>query len=323
MRSFIRRVIVLGCMIIAGPALGQAYPSRPVRMVVPFPPGGSADIVARITGQKLAELWGQQVIIDNRPGADGNIGLEIVSRAAPDGYTLVMTNNGQFTMNPHLQPRLPFRPFEDFTPISVVADTPHVLVVYAGSPFNSIAELIAAAKAKPGDLPYSSPGNGSPGHITAEWFASEAGIKMLHVPYKGGGPAAAAVASGEVLAGMVGAPAALSFLKGGRVRVLGVTGTTRFASAPEWPTIAESGVPGVNTRMWVGLFAPAGVPRAVIDKISADITGALRLPDVQQRLTAVGGEYTAGSTPEETLARLKRDFTQYLNVIRKANIRLE
>lgn len=323
MCPFIRRFIVVGCMIVAGPALGQAYPARPVRMIVPFSPGGTADIVARIAGQKLSELWEKQVIVENRPGADGNIGLEMVSKASPDGYTLVMTNNGQFAMNPHLQAKLPYRPFEDFTPIAVVADTPHVLVAYAAGPISSIGELIAAAKARPGYITYSSPGSGSPGHVTAEWFASEAGIKLLHVPYKGGGPAAAAVASGEVMTGMVGAPAALAFLKAGRVKVLGVTGTQRLASAPDWPTIAESGVPGINTRMWVGVFAPAGTPRAVIDKVSADLTRAMRLPDVQQRLVAVGGEPVAASTPEETLARLKRDFAQYQMVIQTSNIRVE
>ncbi len=323
MRSFIRRVIVLVCMIVVGPAFGQAYPTRPVRMIVPFSPGGTTDIIARIIGQKLSEVWGQQVIIDNRPGADGNIGLEIVSKASPDGYTLVTTINGQFAMNPHLQAKLPFRPFEDFTTISVFADTPHVLIAYAAGSINSIGELIAAAKAKPGHITYSSAGRGVPGHITAEWFASEAGIKLLHVPYKGGGPASAAVASGEVMAGMVGAPAALSFLKAGRVKVLGVTGTQRLAFAPDWPTIAESGVPGINSTMWVGVFAPAGVPRAVIDKVSADLTRAMRLPDVQQRLVAVGANPVAASTPEEALARLKRDFTQYQKVIQKANIRLE
>lgn len=323
MHWFFRKVVLFGCLIAAGSAAGQAYPTRPVRLIVPFSPGGSADIVARIVGLKLSEVWSQQVIVDNRAGADGIIGTEVVARAAPDGYTLLVTNNGQFAMVPHLQPKLPFRPFDDFTPAAILADTPHVLVVFAGSSINTVGELISLARSKPGEVPYSSPGSGNPGHIAAEWFASESGIRMLHVPYKGGGPAAAAVASGEVMVGMVGAPAALSFMKAGRVKVLGVSGTKRLASAPEWPTLAESGLPGINSAMWIGLFAPAGVPRAVIAKLGADIGTAMRAPDIRQRFAAVGGESVSGSTPEDTLARLKRDFLQYQSVIQKANIRLQ
>lgn len=322
MSSSIRSVIVLACMIIVGPVLGQGYPTRPVRIIVPFAPGGVADVAARLTGQKLSDVWGQQVIIENRPGAAGIIGIESASKAAPDGYTLLMATNGEFAMNPHLYAKLPYRPIEDFVPISIVMDTPFILAANAAGSISSIRELIAAAKPKPGQVPYSSAGNGGIGHVIGEWFAAEAGIKLLHVPYKGGAPAAAAIVSGEVPVGMVAVSPALPFLKSGKIKVLGVTSAKRVAFAPDWPTVAESGVPGFNATIWAGVFAPAGTPRPVIDKISADIMRAMRSPDIQQRLAAIGGE-AVGTTPEETLARIKQDSARFSKVIQQANIRLE
>ena len=245
---------LLAALLLSGTAAAQDYPSRPVRIIVPFAPAGLGDVAARLVAQPLAEALKQPFLVENRPGAGGVIGIEFVSKVAPDGYTLLMASNGEFTMSPHLY-KLPYRTLEDFVAISILSETPSAVLTNAESPITTFAQFIAAAKAKPGQIAYASPGNGSTSHITAEWLFVEAGIQLVHVAYKGGAPAAAAVASGEVSAGMNAVSSIQPFVRSNKVRVLAVTSPKRLAFAPDWPTVSESGVPGFSSTVWSVLLA--------------------------------------------------------------------
>jgi tripartite-type tricarboxylate transporter receptor subunit TctC len=312
---------LLAALLLAGTAVAQDYPSRPVRIIVPFAPAGLGDVAARLVAQPLAEALKQPFLVENRPGAGGVIGIEFVSKVAPDGYTLLMASNGEFTMSPHLY-KLPYRTLEDFVAISILSETPSAVITNAESPITSFAQFIAAAKAKPGQIAYASPGNGSTSHITAEWLFVEAGIQLVHVAYKGGAPAAAAVASGEVSAGMNAVSSIQPFVRSNRIRVLAVTSPKRLAFAPDWPTVSESGVPGFSSTVWSVLLAPAGTPPAIVAKLSAEAARAVRTPELRQRLAAIGSE-AVGSTAEEAAARLKQDYARFATVIPQAKIRIE
>jgi tripartite-type tricarboxylate transporter receptor subunit TctC len=322
MKRLCRPFALLAGLLLAAAGMAQDYPARPVRIVVAFAPGGIADVAARLLAQQLSEALRQPFTVENRPGAGGIIGIDSVAKAAPDGYTLLMASNGEFTMGPHLYSKLPYRPMEDFIPISILSETPSTIFANAESPITSFAQLIAAAKARPGEIAYSSPGNGSTSHITAEWLFGEAGIKLLHVAYKGGAPAAAAVASGEVPVGMNAVSSMQPFVRAGKVRVLAVTSPKRLDFAPDWPTVAESGIPGFVSTVWSVLFAPAGVPRPIIDRLGAEVVRAARAPEVRQRLAGIGSE-ALGTTPEDTLARLKQDYARFAVVIPRARIRID
>ncbi len=319
MRSFLSLLLGL-CMAFA--AVAQEYPTRSVRIIVPAAPGGITDIAGRIIGNKLSEIWKQQVIIDNRAGANGLIGTQAVTAAAPDGYTLLIGVVSMFAILHNFYAKYPINPLRDLAPIVLLTDTPLMFAANPGMPFNTIREMIAYAKTQPGGLAFSTPGNGTLNHLTGERFALETGIKVLHVPYKGGAPAAAAIASGEVPVGVVAASSAISFIKGGRVKAIAVTTAQRIALGPDWATVAESGVPGFEASNWTGLAAPAGTPREIIAKINVDTNRVLKMPDVRERL-AVGGSVVLGSTPEELTQLIRDESERYAKLAKQLNLKLD
>ena len=308
------------CAVFAANA--QDYPSRPVRIIVPYAPGGVTDIAARIVGNKLSETWKQQVVIENRPGGGGVVGTQAVAKATPDGYTLLAATVSEFAITQHFYVKFPLDPIKDFAPIVLVSDTPLMFAANASAPFNTVAEMIAYAKTQPGGLAFASPGNGTLNHLTGERFAFETRTKMLHVPYKGGGPAGAAIASGEVPVGVVAASSAITFIKAGRVKAIAVTMAKRIPLGPEWPTVAESGVPGFEASNWVAMVAPTGTPRDIIVKVNVDTNRALKMPDVRERFAGVGAE-AVGSTPDELAAKIRGDSERYGKIAKQLNIKLD
>jgi len=299
----------------------QSYPARPIRMIVAYPPGGGTDIVGRMMGQKLGENLGQTVVVDNRGGATGNIGTEIAAHATADGYTLLMGNVAPNAINVSLFKKLPFDPVKDFAPVSLVAVTPNILVVQPSSPVKTVKDLIALAKSKPGTLNFPSAGVGSSSHLAGEMLKSIAGIDMVHVPYKGGGPALVALLSGQVQLMFATLPAAMPHVKSGKLRPVAVTTSHRSQALPELPTIAESGVPGYEAATWYGLLAPAGTPKAIVDRLHAEIVKILAT-DTRQRLAAQGFE-PAGTTPAEFAGYIKSEIVKWGKVIKAAGIRPE
>ena len=317
MKLFLLLVLSLG----AGPALAQVYPSKPIRLIVPFSPGGGTDILARIIGQKLAESWGQAVNVENRPGASGNLGTEIVARAAPDGHTLVMAINTH-AVNATLFSKLPFDPVKDFTPVILAATTANILVVHPSVPINSVQDLIAYAKANPGRLNYASGGSGTTSHLAAEMFKTMAGVEMVHVPYKGGGAAYTDLLSGRVQLYFVGIPGTVQYLKTGMLRALGVTTPRRSPAAPEVPTIAEAGLPGFEATTWWGILAPAGTPQTVVAKIDQEVARILRAPDVRAKLDEQGFEPTGG-TPESFAAFMRAEIERWGRAVKASGARAD
>jgi tripartite-type tricarboxylate transporter receptor subunit TctC len=303
-------------------AAGQDYPSRPVRIVVPYAPGGVTDIAARIVGNKLSDFWKQQVVIENRPGGGGVVGTEAAAKAAPDGYTLLAGTVSEFAITHHLYTRFRLNPLKDFAPVVLLTDTPLMFAAHVGAPFNNVREMMAYANSQPGGLAFASPGNGTLNHLTGERFAFETHTKMLHIPYKGGAPAGAAIASGEVPVGLVAASSAIAFIKSGRAKPIAVTAARRIPLGPDWPTVAESGVPGFVASNWVAMVAPAGTPRDIIAKINADANRALKLPDVRERLAAVGAE-AVGSTPEELAKTIRDDSERYGKTVGLLKLKLD
>ena len=306
----------------ATPAQSQDYPNKPIRIVVPFAPGGIVDTSARVIGQKLHERWGQQVIIDNRPGGNGFIGVTAVQRSPADGYTLLMAHTGEFAVNPAVFKDVPYDLERDFTPITLITDAPMVFVVNAGSPYKTMQELIAAAKAKPGTVGVSTPGAGSINHLVLEWINLSTGSKFLHVPYKGGAPAITATAGGEVPAGTAALGSAMPHIQSGRVRVLAVTTANRSPVNPAWPPLKEAGVPEVQSSIWAGLFAPKGTPQPVIDKLYGEIVKILQLPDVKERFAA-GGGVPGGMKPAEFAAQIKQEAARLKQIVAAANVKPE
>ena len=305
-----------------GAASAQAqYPNKPVRLIVPFPPGGGTDTLARIYGQKLAEVFGQQVIIDNRPGAGTNIGAEIAAKAPPDGYTLLMGNIAH-AINVTLYGKLAYDFVKDFTPVTLLASTPNILVVHPSVPVKSVKELIALAKARPGQLDYASAGSGSSSHLAAELFGIMAGVKMTHVPYKGGGPAVIALVGGQVSVGFATTPSVITHVKAGKMRGLGVTTARRSPSTPELPTISEAGVPGYEAGTWYGLLAPAGTPNEIVARLHAESVKLLKLPDVKDRLDATGFE-SIGNTPEQFAAYIRSEIEKWGKVVKASGARVD
>ena len=297
---------------------GQAYPSGSMRIVVPFPPGGGTDILARSLAQKLNEAWGVSVIVDNRGGANGTIGAAAVAKAPPDGHTLLVVPSG-FAVNPSIYKSLPFDATKDFAPVSQLASSPLVLVVHPSFPPRSVKELIAFLKARPDEINYGSSGNGSPPHLATELFKLLTGTKMTHIPYKGAGPAAVDVIAGQIPIYFMNALQAVPHIKAGRVRALAVTSGARFPGLANLPTIAEAGVPGYAYTNWYGLLAPAGTPRASVSKLQAEVARILNLPDVKERLSAEGALVVAG-TPDEFAAFLKREMAQFAKVVKASGM---
>jgi tripartite-type tricarboxylate transporter receptor subunit TctC len=300
-------------------AQAQNFPAKPVRLIVPFAPGGSTDIVARVLGQKLNELWGQPVLVDNRAGGSTVIGTEIVAKAPPDGHTLLVTP-APFTIVPSLMPKLPYDPQKDFEPITLINTTPLVVVVHPGVPAKSIKELVALAKAKPGALNYGSSGSGGSNHLAGELFNAMAGVKMVHVPYKGNAPALTDLVGGHVDVVFNGLTSALPFIKSGKLRALGMTSLNRSATLPQVPTLDEQGLKGFQAVAWNGLTAPARTPKAVVDKINADVVKVVRAPELVEKLKAEGSD-PVGSSVDAYAKFLRDEIAKWNKVIRFANIK--
>jgi len=306
------------------PSLAQAasaFPVRPVRIIVAYTPAGTTDILARALGQKMTEAWGQIVIVDNRPGANGNIGTELTAHATPDGYTLVMGTAATHGINNTLYPKLKWDAVKNFAPVSLVAVVPNILVVNNALPVNSVKELIAWGNANPGKLNHGSPGLGSTGHLSAELLKASIGLKMTHVPYKGSAPTLADLAAGQIQVVIDNLPPYLPHVQAGRIRGLAVTTARRSPAAPNLPTLQEAGVPGYEASSWFGLLAPAGTPKDIVQKLSTETARILKLPDVHERLSALGAT-PVGGTPEEFAAFIRNEQTKWRKVIQQAGITL-
>jgi len=304
----------------AAPAQAQNYPGKPIHILVPYAPGGITDIASRIVGAKLTEAWGQQVVVENRPGGNGFIAMTAGAKAAPDGYTLVMVTVGDVAINPAMFKEMPYDVERDLAPIAMVSDAPMVLAAHADAPFKSVAEVIAAAKAKPGRISVATPGNGSVNQIVLEWMALNTGTRFQHIPYKGGAPAAAALAAGDIPLGVLASSSVAPHVKSGRVRVLAVTMGKRSTLNPEWPTLQQEGVKEVDASNWTALFAPKATPQPVIDKLNTEVVKILKMPDVKERF-AGGGVDTIPSSAAELDARVKQEAERFRAIVQKANIR--
>jgi len=304
----------------AQPSAG--YPSRPVKLVIPFPPGGPLDIIGRAIAQKASEDWGQSVVVDNRPGAGGNIGADLVAKSPPDGYTILMGALSTHAVNPSLYGKMPYDAVKDFAPISLVAITPNVLVVNASLPVNSAKEFVAYAKANSGKLAFGSGSNGSAGHLAGELFKVDTGTDIVHVPYKGGAPATQALLAGDTQFMFDNLANAMPQVKAGKLKALAVTTALRSKLAPELPTMAEAGLPGFDISTWFGLLAPAGTPKDVIAKWNAEVTKILNSPDMRERLTAQGAE-PAPTTPEQFAAFIQSEIPKYARIVKISGAKVD
>jgi len=304
----------------AAPAQAQNYPAKPIHILVPYAPGGISDIASRILGAKLTEAWGQQVLVENRPGGNGFIAMAATAKAAPDGYTMVMATGGDVAINPAMFKEMPYDVEGDLAPIAMVSDAPLVLAAHAGAPYNTVADVIAAAKAQPGRISVATPGNGSINQIVLEWMALNTGTQFQHIPYKGGAPAAAALAAGDIPLGVLASSSVAPHVKSGRVRVLAVTMAKRSTLNPEWPTLQQEGVKEIDASNWTALFAPKATPQPVIDKLNAEVVKILNMPDVKERF-AGGGVVTIPSSAAELDARVKQEAERFRAIVQKANIR--
>jgi len=320
----LRKTLVVAIMLAcaAGTAAAQTYPTKPVRIVVPFTPGGGVDATARVLAQRYTDLWGQNVVPDNRPGAGANLGTEIVARAAPDGYTLLVGTAGGMTINPNLHAKLPYEPFRDFAPVAMLVLSPQILVVHPTLPAKTVKEFVAVAKAKPGQLMFGSAGTGTATHLGLELLKLTAGIAVTHVPYKGGAPALTDLIGGQVQAMWTSIPSVLQHVQAGRVRALAVSTGKRSVSAPDVPTVAESGYPGFEYANWNALFAPAKTPPARVKRLNEIVAGILAEPAVAQKLVAQGAEPAPGTSDD--LARYMRDDdARWKKVIRTAGVKAD
>ena len=304
-----------------GDAVAQQYPSKAIRFVVPYVPGGGTDTVARLTGQKLSEALGQAVVIDNRPGAGGVIGGEIVAKSPPDGYTIMLASSSPITVAPHIQKRMPYDPLKDFTPVTLIAIVPALLAVHPALPVKSVKDLIALAKAKPGALTFSSSGNGGTGHVSGEMFKMLAGVDMLHVPYKGTAPATTAVVSGEVSLTFGNMISLLPQVKTGKLRALAVTTAKRSAVLPNIPTVAET-LPGYLSGPWYGVLAPAGLPPAILSRLNQELVKVVHSREVSDSLRSEGAE-PIGSSPGQFAAHIKSELERMGKVVQKSRMKVD
>jgi tripartite-type tricarboxylate transporter receptor subunit TctC len=321
-RLFIRLLFTVLFTAWASAAAPQAFPSKPVKIIVAFPAGGGTDIVARIVGQKLSESWGQPVVIDNRAGASGTIGTEAAARAEPDGYTLFMATMGNMVANQHLYPKMAVDPLRAFVPVTKVVDVHFVMLANPSLEANNVAELIALARKRPGEIPYSSSGPGGAPHLAMELFKRQAGVNLAHIPYKGSAPSFNDLIGGRVMLTMDSLVQSLPHLKSGRMKALAVLGPKRTALLPDVPTVSESGVPGYALTNWFGLVAPAGISRERVSKLNDDVVKALKNPDLQKKMADLGAD-VIGNTPEEFGAAMRAESAQWAEVIKAANIRVE
>jgi tripartite-type tricarboxylate transporter receptor subunit TctC len=317
-------IVGIAAIGVAAPAAAQApaYPTKPVRLVVPFPPGGATDIIARAVAQKLGETLGQSIVVDNRPGAGGNVGTELVAKAAPDGYTLEMGTVGTHAINASLYAKMPYDNVKDFAPIILVAGVPNVLEVNPTLPINSVQELIAYAKANPGKLNFASSGNGTSIHLSGELFKVMAGVQMTHVPYKGSAPALQDLIGGNVQLMFDNLPPSLPQIKSGKLRAIAVTSAARAPALPDVPTIAESGLPGFEASSWFGLLAPAGTPPAIIAKINAEVATWLASPEGREKLAAIGAN-AAGGSPEDFARHIQAETAKWAKVVKESGAKVD
>ena len=321
MKNWIR---LMGALLLGMPlALSAqgAYPNKPIRMVVPYPPGGPTDVLGRIVAQKLSESLGQQVVVENRPGASGMIGSEIVAKAAPDGYTL-LTNASIHIINPSLYPKMNFDALRDFAPVSLIAQVPLILVVNPALPAKSVTELIALGKAQPNLLNFGSSGNAAAPHLAGESFKIATGVQMQHVPYKGSAPALTDLIGGQVQLIFDSMPSAMPHVKSGKIRALAVTTAKRSPTVPDLPTVTESGVPGFDISTWYGVWAPAGTPKDIVNKVAGEMAKALQQPAVRERLAALGAE-PVGNTPEEFAAYCQSELAKWSKIVKESGAKAD
>lgn len=304
------------------PSFAQGFPAKPIRWILPYPPGGGSDTIARPVARKLSENLGQQVIVDNRGGAGGNIGMETAARAAPDGYTIVMGLTAQLAVNPALYQKIPYDPIRDFEPITLLANGAYVLAAHPSLPVKTMKDVIMIAKKRPGEILYASSGNGSGAHLASELLNNMTGIKLKHVPYKGGGPALVDTISGQTQLLFATPIASSGHLKAGRLRAIAVSTTKRVNSMPDVPTIAESGVPGFDAGVWYGMLAPKGTPRDIITRLNEEFRKVLGDPDIRNFLTKSAVE-PDGGTPEELGKYMRSELAKWAKVVKAANIRLD
>ena len=320
-RTFGGMVAVLLACIALG-AQAENYPSKPIKLIVPFPAAGTTDFLARILGQELTKAWGQQVIVDNRPGAGGNIGSDLVAKSAPDGYTLVMGAVGTHAINASLYKKMPYDTVKDFAPITLIAMVPNILVVHPAVPAKSVKELIEYAKANPGKLNFASSGNGTSVHLSGELFKTMAGVSMTHVPYKGSAQALPDLLGGQVQLTFDNMPSMLPHVKAGKLRALAVTSSKRSPAMPDLPTIAEAGVAGYEASSWFGVLAPAGTPSAIVTKLNGEIVRILGLPEIKERLSSQGAE-PVGNSPEQFAAYITAEMTKWGNVVKVSGAHMD
>ena len=306
---------------IAQPA-ANVYPDRTIRIIVTFPPGGPTDIVARAVGQKLTEAWGQPVVVDNRPGAGGNIGTDLVAKSAPDGYTLVLSNFGPLAISPFVYAKLPYDPVKDLTPITLAATSWFFIVTHPAMPVKSLKEFIALAKAKPDQITFSSSGNASPSHLAGALFQSSAGVKLIHVPYKGGAPAVAAVLGGETQLAIESPPPIVPQVKAGKLRALAAARANRSPLLPDVPTATEAGLAGFEVGSWYGFHAPAGTPKAIIDKLHDAMVKAMNTPELRERFASVGAEMIA-NTPAQYGAFVQSELVKWGAVVKATGVKAD
>jgi tripartite-type tricarboxylate transporter receptor subunit TctC len=317
-----RSICILLAMAFATAAAAQNFPSKPVRVVITYPPGGSTDVVGRALAAKMTEVLGQQVVVDNRGGAGGIIGSDIVAHATPDGYTVLLGTSAGMSINPLLHKKLPYDVQRDFAPVSLVVINPQALVAHPALPANTVQELIKLARAKPGQINYASPGVGSPNHMGMELLKSMTGINVVHVPYKGGGPAMTELLAGQVQLLFNSIPSVLPQVKAGRLKALAVGSARRSPAMPDVPTVAESGVPGYEYATWYGLFTPADTPRAVIARLNEAVAAALKNPELAQSLAAQGSEPNP-TTPDELARFVKSEHDRWSRVVKAAHMMAE
>ena len=310
--------IALTC---AGAAQAQ-YPNRPVRIIVPFPPGGAVDILARTIGQIISKPLGQNVIVDNRAGGAGAVGSELAAKSTPDGHTLLMGSTTTISINPSLFTKLSYDPLKDFVPVTLVAFVPHLLVINAAIPAANLREFIAYAKARPGQVNYASAGNGTPHHIAGEMFKQMTGLNMVHVPYKGTGPALPELIGGQVSFMSVEILAALPHVKSGRLRAMGIATAVRNPTAPDIPTVSEAGVPGFEVTSWYGVLAPTGTPPQITARLASTISGAVATPDLREKLAAMGAT-PVGNTPEEFGAHMRRESIRWAKAVKESGAHVD
>lgn len=315
------RTMALALLLASSVSLAQTYPSRPIRWIIPFPPGGAMDAMARTLAPKMSERLGQPVVTENRPGAGGNIGSEAAAKSEPDGHTILIVSVGH-AVNPSLYARMTFDPAKDFEPVTLLAVVPNVLVVQPSVSASSVAELVALAKAQPGRLTYASAGNGTSIHLAGVLFASMAGVEVLHIPYKGSGPAVTDLLGGQVSMMFESITSARPHIASGKLRALAVTTARRSQALPDVPTVAEAGIRGYEVSPWFAVFVPAKTPKPVVVRLHAEITGALRLPDVRERFASIGAE-PIGSSPEELAAHLKSEMARWAGIIRDRGIKAD